>query len=405
MNKDISLILRRTVLTYTYVLFTVFILKLCGLDYFGIDTSNPFILWLDDAFSVWIVRNIINLTLLIIYQHIMLSLILKEKCYKLTLFSIPLTFIFHARIKRMLLPYGFAIYGDALYLFILYFCYTRINKTKKIDWKRFICVVLLNILFQAISTLTRYRYSIDYVVSPSMNFILNIDYLLLMVMAYKLYFMKGDVKLCGIFQVAVGSFLQKLASLKQQLRSLLTNFSKTNKKERFEFIFYLTLSLLWNLFTVFCIIIVAKLNHTVIECLFILTSFWLNKRTFGKPFHLRNAFHCFILSNVTYYCLNRITVPIGISMLISIALGILLAWFTSKLVKDNKKPLYRGMSEEELKKKLDRIGAEPKDYEICNYYYVKGYSEVKVAALTYYSVENIKKRKRNINDKLKELII
>jgi hypothetical protein len=404
MNKDISLIMRRTVLTYTYILFTIFILKLCGLDYFGIDISNPFILWLDKIFNNFILFNIINFILIMIYQHIMTSIIVKEKCYKLTLCSALFTFAFQFGLKKRLMVYSLGAVGELLYLFILVMCYAKINK-KNISIKRFIVVMLLSFLFQAISTLTRYRYSIAYITSPSINFIMNIDYLVLMVMAYKLYFMKGDVKLCGVFQVVVGSFLQKLTLLKQQLRNFQINYSKTNKKERFETIIYLILLFIWNMFTLFCVFLVAKLNGTFIECIFILTSFWINKKSFGKPFHLRNAFHCFIISNLAYYCLNRITIPISISMLISIILGILLAWFTSKLVKTNKKPLYRGMSEEELNSKLDRIGAEPIDYKICKLYYVDGYSEVKVATLTFYSVENVKKRKRNVNDKLKELII
>ena len=339
-----------------------------------------------------------------IYQHIMTSIIVKEKCYKLTLCSALFTFAFQFGLKKRLMVYSLGAVGELLYLFILVMCYAKINK-KNISIKRFIVVMLLSFLFQAISTLTRYRYSIAYITSPSINFIMNIDYLVLMVMAYKLYFMKGDVKLCGVFQVVVGSFLQKLTLLKQQLRNFQINYSKTNKKERFETIIYLILLFIWNMFTLFCVFLVAKLNGTFIECIFILTSFWINKKSFGKPFHLRNAFHCFIISNLAYYCLNRITIPISISMLISIILGILLAWFTSKLVKTNKKPLYRGMSEEELNSKLDRIGAEPIDYKICKLYYVDGYSEVKVATLTFYSVENVKKRKRNVNDKLKELII
>lgn len=404
MNNDVSLILRRTILTYTYILFTVFVLKICGLDYFGIDMSNPFILWLDSVFNIWIIKNFVNLSLLLIYQHIMSSMILNKKIYRLTLISIPFTFIFQARLKRLLFPYGLSVIGELLYLFILVFCYAKINK-EHIDIKRFILVVLLSFLFQAISTLTRYRYSIAYVTSPSINFIMNIDYLLLMVMVYKLYFMKGDVRLCGIFQAVVGSFSQKLVLLKTQLKEFQRNYSKTSKQEKFELTIYLILLFLWNMFTLFCIFLVAKLNGTIVECLFIISSFWLNKKSFGKPFHLKNAFHCFLVSNITYYCLNRITAPLDISMLIPIVLGILLAWFTSKLVKTNKKPLYRGMSEEELNNKLDRIGAEPIDYKICKHYYVDGYSEVKVATLTFYSVENIKKRKRNINDKLKGLII
>ena len=109
MNKDISLIMKRTILTYTYVLFTIFILKLCGLDYFGINTSSPFIIWLDNILSNNIIKNILNFGLLMLYQHIMTSLILNEKTYKLTLYSLPVTSIVQSSVKKILINYNLTI--------------------------------------------------------------------------------------------------------------------------------------------------------------------------------------------------------------------------------------------------------------------------------------------------------
>ena len=63
------------------------------------------------------------------------------------------------------------------------------------------------------------------------------------------------------------------------------------------------------------------------------------------------------------------------------------------------------MSEEELKYWLSKVTNNSLDYKICKLYYVDRYSEIKVASMTCYSVENIKKRKKIINDLLKELII
>lgn len=208
-----------------------------------------------------------------------------------------------------------------------------------------------------------------------------------------------------VFQVVVGSFSQKLTSSVNSLKKYLIDFSKKTKKIKFEITLYTVLSLLWNIFTVSVVLFVGFLNNTLVECIFILSSFWLNKTVFGKAFHLKNATQCFVVSNLTYYCLNRITTELNISMLIPIVLGILLSYFTSKLVKKNQKKLYRGMTEEELKYWLDKVTNNSLDYKICKLYYVDRCSEIKVASVTCYSVENIKKRKRIINDLLKELII
>lgn len=349
MKKDIPLVIERTILTYTFLLVVSFILKLTGLDCIGIDLSNPVVLSLDKIFNNYFIYNVVCFAFIMFYQHVMTSLILNIKTNKLTLYSIIPAFMFHFYIKNLLMLYNLNLIGEILYLFILCFIYNKINKTTDRLTKRFVIVVLLNILFEAISTVTRYRYSIDYVSSPTINIILTIDYSLTMLLAYKIYFMKGDVTLCGVFQVVVGSFSQKLTSSANSLKKYLTSFSTNNKKAKFEITLFTILCLLWNIFTVSCVLFVGFLNDTFVECIFILTSFWLNKTMFGEPFHLKNAAHCFIVSNLTYYCLNRITTPLDISVLVPICLGILLAYFTSKLVKKNQKKLYRGMSEEELK--------------------------------------------------------
>lgn len=405
MKKDMPFVMERTVQTYLFLLVISFILKFTGLDYIGIDVSSPIILFLDKIFNNVIIYSILSFTLIMFYQHVMTSLILNTDAKRLTLYSILPTFLFQFHIKNILMLYHLNVVGELLYLFILCIIYNKINKTTDSLFKRFVIVILLNITFESISAITRYKYSVGYISSPTINMILNLDYMLTMLLTYKIYFMKGDVTLCGVFQVVVGSFLQKLTLLVDSLKKYLINFSKKNKKIKFEITLFTVLCLLWNIFTVFCVLFVGFLNNTLVECIFILSSFWLNKSTFGKPFHLKNAAHCFIVSNLTYYCLNRITVPLEISMLIPISLGILLAYFTSKLVKKNQKKLYRGMSEEELKYWLDKVTNNSLDYKICKLYYVDRYSEIKVASMTCYSVENIKKRKRAINDLLKELMI
>ena len=170
----------------------------------------------------------------------------------------------------------------------------------------------------------------------------------MLIIMYKLHFMKGDAKICG-YQVA-----QFLSSLKKlNLKNLLTklrknyhNFKKQDRVTKLTYIIYFIFSLIWNTLSVIVILLVARLNDTFIECVFILTSFWLSKKSFGKAFHLSSMSKCFIVSNLSYYILNRITTPLGISIIVPILLGVGLSYVTSKLVKKTYKTLYRGMPEE-----------------------------------------------------------
>jgi len=402
MKQDLNLLLQRTIFTYSFILSIIFILKLTGLDYIGLDISNPFIVLLDNIMTNKIIFNIVCLISIMFSQHIMLSLIFKKNVFKYTLYTLIPTFLFQYFINPILYTYGLNTIADILYLFILCLVYNLINKSNALSIKRFAFIIIINMLFQLISYTTRYAYSLEYITSPSISLILNIDYIIMMWMYYKIYFLKGDVKICWD---QVGFSLQKLVLLPNLLKQYLIKYLKMNKKEKFEITLNFILILIWNIFTLFIIFLIARLNDTVIECIFIVSSFWLNKTVFGKAFHLKNAAHCFIISNLTYYCLNRITTSYSISILVPISLGILLSYFTSKLNKKNEKKLYRGMTEEQLKYYFNKISDNMLDYKICKLFYVDRLSEIKVASLTNYSVENIKKRKKVINDKLKELII
>lgn len=403
MKKDVYKLFSRTITTYLFILCITLAIKILGLDYFGLDLSNPFLLKLNTLMNNnFIINNIIYLIPLCINHYIILSITCDDNSKKMIKYNLCLLPIFYILECTKLKLFG----NLSSLIEILYFCIIILIYNKCINIniiKRYIKVMIMLYLSQLFSVLTRYNYSVEYVTNNVANILLNFDYIIMLIIIYKLHFMKGDEKLCG-YQVAQSSSLQKQTSLKKRQKQSQTKSLKTNK-DKFEFILYWILYLSWNIFTVFVVLLVAFINDTIIECIFILSSFWLNKTVFGKPFHLKNATQCFIVSNLTYYCLNRITGPLNISILIPIFLGVLLSWFTSKLVKKTEKILHRGMSEDELKYYFEKISNNTLDYKICKLYYVDRYSEIKVASMTNYSVENIKKRKKIINDKLKELII
>lgn len=399
LKKDLRKILS-TILNVYFILFILtLVIKLLGFDYFNIDKNNEIINNLNDVFTKCHLTKVWCTFTLFLSSYVMISIVSNNK-KKSLLTSIVTTTV--DVVSILTIKYHMNPIEIMLFDLLLLFCgslYANDFKLKSTLKRMSVCFIL-NVAFQAISLITKNNSNL-----PSQNdfvsyFILNFDYILLIIMMYKYHNMKGEDKLCGT--VEVGSSLRKQTLLKRFQKEYQT---KCSNKEKFEFILTGILYLMWNLFTVLFVVFIAKLNDTVIECMFILTSFWLSKKVFNNTFHLKNVCSCFVVSNLTYYCLNRITLPIGVSSLTSICVGVLLSYFTSKLVKKNQKKLYRGMTEEELKYWLDKVTNNKLDYKICKLYYVDRYSETKVAAMTCYSIENIKKRKRVINDMLKELFI
>ena len=394
---------------YVFVLFLIGILRLIGLDCFNVNIENKKLLalinYIDSHNSI---KNLLYLTHIMIYQYFMISLSLKINSNKLMVYTIktlPFTLIMQGIIKPLILDYFISIIVEILYLFLVGKVYAKLNK---IDFniKRFIRIMIMSLSYQVLVVIGRLNFVFDG--SVLNNMILNIDYLVLMFLTYITYFTKGEDTKCLTFQMVVGSFLEKLTQLRKLPRKLQKNFQNNynkfktiSRKDKIFLVTYLTLLTLWNTFTVVLIVFVSFLNNTLIECLFILTSFWTTKSMFGKPFHLKNLFHCFIVSNLTYYCLNRITLPIGISIIAPIILGVGLSYVTSKLVVNKK--LYRGMPENEFYETISLVTNNKLDIEICRLFYCERKKEDYIARITNYSKESVQKHKRKINNLLNSL--
>ena len=392
MFKDYNKYLSTSLKVYLFVLVVIFILKLVGLDYFGIDYNNDLVNMIDQKLNVPIINNIIQFILLTVQFYFLTYIAIKNKPNVLevslvTLINVIVThFIFEYN-----LDYLYSIFSFSLA--VGYFLF------KKVSLKRSFGVMIISTILQIISVLTRNDSFVEY--GFTISIILDIDYILMLIIYCEV--LKEGITLCQLR----GSSSQKKINFKNLLKKLqknLHNFSEKEKQEKLEIIIFIILSTLWNTLSLALILLVAKLNHTLIECLFILTSFWLTKRTFGKSFHLKSMSQCFIVSNLTYYSLNRITTPLGISIFVPIILGVGLSYFTSKLVKKTYKTLYRGMPKELFEETILKVVDKNSDkYKICYDFYINKKSDLSLSFQYNYTVSGIRKIRTRLNEKIKEL--
>lgn len=405
MKKDLDKILSSTLKTYFIILIGIVVVKLFGFDYFGLDTSNEIIIMIDNFIKTFHLELVWYAITLYIYQYVIFSItcVDNSKAMKLyTLYTLPMAITIQLLKTQINAPYLFAII-DLLWLFmfsILYIKMVKRNKIEKYNVSNYWIYCVVNMIFQLLSMFIRnIDMSVDYN-NFIMSFVGNIDYIILSIMFYTYFYLKGGKSL---WDWVVSSF-SHLRTLLRTLPTKLQKFYLNNKaKSRFDKIsdcIYIPLFLLWNVFTLLVILFIATLNHTFVECIIIATSFWINKKTFGEPFHMKTALSCFIISNLTYYCLNRITIPNGISLIVSISLGIALCYMTSKFVKSKK--LYRGMSIEEYDKfVLPLYSINSTYYEIGKLFYVDRYSEQWIANKLSYSIPSIQKKKYELKNKVK----
>lgn len=409
MEKDIDKLLSRTLFTYFIILFAVFALKLFGINYFGLNMDNKIINSINNFIMYWRLERVWYSFTLFINTFIILAITCNDKSKKMLIFSLatmPLNIGIRFLKQTFDLPFLF-VFTDLLYLFILAICYIKIVKRDKVHKENVINYWMfmgINFIYQLISLITRgiaIGYHDDRLI---MSLIMNIDYFALLIISYKLYFIKGGKDLwTGVH----GYFSDLLISLKKLPRKFLTSYQNAKPKKREDklaYKIYIVLFWLYNIFTVLVVLFIATLNETFIKCIFILSSFWINKGVFGKPFHLKKASTCFIVSSLSYYVLNRLTWKVGISFLIPVVLGIALSYLTSKLMARRENLyLYKGMPLDKFYELITKVTNNQEHIEICKRYYVDKESNLKIALSFNYSEINIKKIKEKINKKIKEL--
>lgn len=397
MEKEIGKIMYRIIVTYFIILTIVFVLKMIGLDYFGIDENNEMLNIMNIYMTKYKLDVVWSYVNCYIYYYVMIAVSNKDNSknmIKYSLVTFPIV-IFMQYMKEIIQNSMIEIPLDFLYLYILSLGYNLIANKKDIKGvtKRYLLYTIINLIFQFISVITRYKYTevgYNFVIS----FIMNFDYLLLTILFYRIYFMGGGIKCYQMEEVSL--FSQKLILLKTLLIKLPKKLRKLTKEQKISWAIYIPLFLFWNFFTLGILLLVAKINGTFVECIFILSAFWINKSIFGKAFHLKSVVSCFIVSNFTYYCLNRITFPISVSFVVPIVLGIMLAYITSKIMCKMSKELYRGMPEKEIRENCMAKGINEIDTNILVDFYSNKYSIVKIARKYNYAEITIKKKKRNI---------
>ncbi len=395
MFKDYHKYLSTSLKVYLFVLLITFILKLVGLNYFGIN-ANDLLMKIYFYISKYTIDYFIQYFLLYVNFHLIKSITLQKYKIDFETVLIPTINIIITILMFLFNCQQFYQIFNMLLLFVYFLI-------KKVKITRIIKVFVINIIIQFLSSIVRdydiQNYKILY------NLIMNIDYYIMLIIWYKIE-KQGGVEKWVNFQ-EVGSYLQMKANLKNlpiKLQKSLHSFKQLDKKSKISISLYFAFSLIWNVSTVLLVLFVARMNHTLIECIFILTSFWLSKKAFGRPFHLKNMAHCFVVSNITYYVLNRITLPLHISIFVPILLGVGLSYVTSKLVKKMYKPLYRGMPKDLFDETILKV--EDKNslkYNICYEYYIEKKMAINLSIKYHYSEAGIRKILKIVNKKIKEL--
>ena len=226
MKKDLDKLFSKSIQTYYFLLVIIVIIKLLGGNYFKIVYTNKTINIINDFITKWKLENVWYAITLYIYSVVIIGITCNDNSKRLKIYCLKCMPII------ILLQYSKIYTGtiglliDFIYLFILSLPYLK-NKITKDNIINYIIIITIYILTQALSIILR-NCSLSNVANTFyVNMILSLDYFIIMIIVYKLYFMKGGKNLC---QVVVSSGSQKLVSLKTSLVKLRKKF--LNKKSK-----------------------------------------------------------------------------------------------------------------------------------------------------------------------------
>ena len=408
-KKDLKKILSSTISTYLILLVGVFILKLFGLNYFEPDINNEIIVDINNFVTHWKLEYIWYAVTLYINVYITLSISCNDNSKRMkiyTLCALPISIFAQYLKTKINLPYIFVL-TDLLYVFILSLCYIKYVRKENICKENVInywVFMGITFIFQFITLATRNISIGHHKNSFLLSIIMNFDYIILLILSYKLYFIKGGNNLWVGVHYYFSVLLTSLKRLPEKLRKSYNLAKPRNREDELTNKIYVTLFWLYNIFTLIVVLFIAKLNHAFIEAIFITSSFWMNKGTFGKPLHFRKASTCFIVSSLSYYIITRLTWESRLTFFVPISLGIALAYITTKIMESYRVPyLYKGMSENDFYQVITKATDNKEHIDICKRYYVDKMSNLKIAMEFHYSEPNIKKIKQKINKKINEL--
>ena len=377
MKENEKILISKSILKVTFIMMSIsLLLKLLGLNVMKAEVNSNVLLFVSNILLNIKIEIVYAFILLFIQQFILFKLCCFNKSTKIyyiasLIFSI-ITLIFQYIIYNSKLSEQILIWSYFIFTFLLSIIFVLIIDYKvKYDYKNIRNKILniLHLIYDRIKRpilwliilslyqlLAMFLRNITFIQTYEVmyDFLLNFDYIILLLITYYLFSRRNnDVKILSMFDFKLPKIFNNIPSI-NNVKLILSDFKDKisklkimDKQEKLVFIIYIILFIISELFNLSLVIFIASMNNVLIECLFIISAFLITRNTFGA-FHFDAVWKCWIVSNISFFILNKLTLSVGFTILIPIIFGIALAFITSKFIKNTITAPYRGMSKQEL---------------------------------------------------------
>jgi accessory gene regulator protein AgrB len=431
MEENDKVLILKLLLKATFVLLFISVaLKLLGLNVFGINDNYVIINTISDFLDSTHLNNLLCLILIYIQSYLIFRIICKNQNRNIYFFTSLIATTINIAIQYIVfnLESSYShitlniLYFILSYLLLIIFSVyidkdIKVNKIKgdsKIIvllitiWQKIkspVMIIMLIPIYQLIIIFLR-NITFFQLSSSLYNIILNFDYTILLLATLYVKLNKNiHYETNNFFESNIINILGKNFSIDEikiillKLRDFNKKFKEAKKIDKITIIIYLFFVILSEIINLSLVIFVAYINNALIECLFIITSFLISRKVFGA-FHLDSAIKCWMLSNITFYLLSKISLNVGITFVIPILCGIALSYITSKFIKKNSKDLYKGISERDLIELSQNKNLTKLEFEILKKYYCEGTNINKLTFIYHYSRAQLYRYKSNAEKKI-----
>ncbi|MDD4187998.1 MAG: hypothetical protein PHX04_04475 [Bacilli bacterium] len=322
MNKKTLYLILKTILKLTIFILTLcFFFKLFNLNIFTIDLNNKIINSFYQFIITYRLIDFVKLFFIFIYAFLFLKICAENNNSDIFFISASLVTVLSYTGKYLLFD---NIIFYLIYLNIILLIFNSII-SNKVNIVKPLCLIFKVFFYLLIIMFIR---SLKF--SDFLNFkvilILSIDLILLLIVYY--FFSNSIVKTSRFNFKILKKIKFSVFRINCPYLILISKF----------------------LITFASIIFIAYLNNTMIECLIILTSFFIAYLSFCNHLNFQLTFKFYLYTNFIFYVLNRMTFKVGLSFVIPISLGVILAYLAYlPIIRNMKINLYRGMNENKLR--------------------------------------------------------
>lgn len=304
-----------------FCIVSCWVLKLLGVNDFNIPQS---IISLD---NMYIAKNIIYLALYVVNGLLFFLILLKRKLKPKEIILILTSNFIMYFVTWVMQAYNLGFLSMVFELLVYLGISLALTKNYKCIFES-LFIYLLFTFYQVVSMITK---NIDIQIA-NQNFIVSIifqvDYYMLMLITVIFSFKKGG---CWLYEL-LGKFIWN------RWKAILDFFTKRGRKnERLqqnqeniqqEELGYKVFLVLLGFTQIFLVSVACYfVYNTIWNLIFIFVSFVIFRARFGKSYHANTIIKCTTISILTFYLATRMSLPLEISLLSTIFVGMIVAFF------------------------------------------------------------------------------